>query len=366
MDAKLLNDVKKLCEPLVKLAPGIMSVWIFGSAVRPTFTKKSDIDVMVLIDDTKELDENFFAAVDRSTHEITEEGKKKKIKIHFQQPKMLTLWWALIKHGEPWTLTSIKDIEIIYDETGYIKLMNMLFEEGKLYGANEKAEKLLDRAVKRLEENRFIYLSDLSYEILLLMLDSARSILMYYNLFPADTETAIEEMYKIFEQRELNPQVLGILEEYSDLYNKISQGHLSQLTGKDIDTWIGKARVFISFMGEFIVDLENERIERDLRKAYEKTVNLCEKALRSEIEKIPSADNEKFSLFKKHFIDTGKVSKGHLETLKNLYEFNHMDPEKRRKSKDKDKEKYLGMVYIKSLELAIEDITSKNNTKVGK
>ena len=64
-------------------------------------------------------------------------------------------------------------------------------------------------------------------------------------------------------------------------------------------------------------------------------------------------------MFKKQFIDTGKVSKGHLETLKNLYEFNHMDPEKRRKNKDKDKEKYLGMVYIKSLELAIEDLTSK-------
>ncbi|MBN2101718.1 MAG: nucleotidyltransferase domain-containing protein [Candidatus Aenigmarchaeota archaeon] len=360
MDSKLLKQVQKLCEPIIKLAPGVMSVWIFGSATRKTFIpSKSDIDVMVLIDDTKELDENFFAAVDRATRDITDEGKKKNVKIHFQQPKMLTLWWALVKHGEPWAITSIKDVEIIYDESGYIKLMHMLNEEGKLFGANEKAEKLLDRAVKRLEENRFIYLSDLSYEILLLMLDSARSILMYYNIFPADPETAITELYRVFEQRELNPQVLAIFEEYNDLYNKISKGHLSQMVGKDIDTWIGKARVFISFMGEFIVDLENERIEKELAKAYDKTVQLCEKALRTTTDQIPSADGDKFSMFKKHFIDTGKVSKGHLETLKNLYEFNHMDPEKRKKNKDKDKEKYLGMVYIKSLELAIEDVTGK-------
>ncbi|NOX71847.1 MAG: nucleotidyltransferase domain-containing protein, partial [Candidatus Micrarchaeota archaeon] len=183
MDTKLFKQVRKFCEPLVKLSPGVMSVWVFGSAVRSTFTKKSDIDIMVLIDDTKELDEAFFMQVDRATRSITEEAKKKKMKLHFQQPKMLTLWWALIKHGEPWAITSIRDIQIIHDESGYIKLMNMLLKQGKLYGADEKAEKLFDRAEKRLEENRFIYLSDIAYEILLLMLDSSRSILMYYDIF---------------------------------------------------------------------------------------------------------------------------------------------------------------------------------------
>lgn len=359
MDSKLLKKVEKLCEPLLELTPGVMSVWVFGSATRSTFTSKSDIDIMVLIDDTKELNETFFMSVDKATQKITEEGKKKKIKLHFQQPKLLTLWWALVKHGEPWAITSIKDIQVIHDESGYIKLMHMLLEEGKLFGANEKAEKLFDRAEKRLEENRFIYLSDVSFEILLLMLDSARSILMYYNIFPADADTAIVEMRKIFEERQLSPQVLTILEEYSDLYKKISSGHLSMLTGKDIDTWINKARIFISFMGEFIVDLENERIENDLKKAYEKTVELCDKALKTKLGSTPKVDKEKFSMFKQHFIDTGDVSKGHLETLRNLYEFNHMGTENRKKNKDKDKEKYLGMVYIKSLELAIEDIISK-------
>ena len=53
MDLDSFKEVKRACAPLIKLRPIVKAIWVYGSAVEKQNVRGSDIDILILLDDTQ-------------------------------------------------------------------------------------------------------------------------------------------------------------------------------------------------------------------------------------------------------------------------------------------------------------------------
>lgn len=351
MDKQILTNLRSLCRPLYNLKPFVKAVWVYGSVVKKKNVKTSDIDLLVLVDDTVEnLDVDKMVGVTKAI-ELTAE--KKKIKIHFQPPKKLTLWWDLVRTGEPWTITSLRNSVIIYDPSGYATLLKKLLQKGEIYSTEQRAEKLIELAKSRINDIRQIALEKVPFEILMAMTESAQMALMYYKKFPPAPRNIACELRNAFVQKGLLPN--SIVESYEDMFDtvlKIQKGTLSEFNGKDIDKSLNRAKIFLTVIEKLLLSLEHKRREKGMEESYKTCMELCNKALKKKIKNLPKNDLDRIKLFRKKFVDTKLVGKSHYTTLADLYEYRTS----KRRRKSLEKEKYLDGTYIRSLKIAMKDI----------
>lgn len=249
MDEKTFSRVKELCRPLKGYEPDVMAVWLFGSSVKKA--KANDIDIMVLVDDTGDLTKERLAEIDREVSRIKSASKEKKLNIHFQPPQLLTKWWALMQKGEPWAITSFKDYRIIFDETGYVKLMNRLLEKGFVHNKDERAERLIERTERYMMENRENLLSTVE-ELYLAATEAAQVFLMFKSRIAFEPERIAKELAKA----KANPSVYI---EISDLAGKARKGTLSEFTGKNLDYYAMKVGKFINALEEMLLKKEGKK-----------------------------------------------------------------------------------------------------------
>jgi len=345
-----INDIKKLCVPLTRLKPFVKAIWLYGSAVRKKgFKKTSDIDILILIDDTRKIKDEFLRILRAMTDAITKQAEKKKLKLHFQPPKLLTLWWDLIRKGEPWALTSLQNPVVIYDPSDYIKLLSSLLNKGKLYNAPEKSERLLERAKEKIGEIRQISLFKVPEEILQAMSESAQIALMYLGIFPPSPKDVSRELRKHFSGM-INETLLGHYDEIYTAVRKINRGHMTELAGREIDTMINNAKQFITRMEAILIELEERKTSGEILNGYKECLVLCEKTLRNHGYNHSASEQEKLDYFKKYCVDTGEVSLEHYSILKGLADYKKAGKEEREKI-----ETHLTPVKIESLKLALRD-----------
>ena len=355
---RIIKEIKRLIKPL-KNIDEVKAIWIYGSFItKKGFKETSDIDILILIDDTKEISGLLLKKIQKEVKSIEDRGDQLGIRLHFQPPKFLTFWWDLIRHGEPWTITSLKSLYILYDPSDYIKLIHNLLKKKKIYSTEEKMETLIERAEDNMNKVRSIMLNDTPAEILKIITESAQIILMYEDKFVIDPDMIIKELKKLVNKDILTRECVDIYEEIVDIVEKIRDGYLTKFTGKDLDRFLKKSKEFISKTEEAVAKIEEIDKKEKIKEVYMESMRLCEKALekikgKKEIKKIPKSDLDKIRYFKKYFIDPGLIDKTHLETLKELYDYI-----KRKKNVNINEDKYTDKIHLRSLELALKNIIS--------
>jgi len=351
MDKQILKNLRSLCRPLYNLKPFVKAVWVYGSIVKKKNVKTSDIDILILVDDTVEnLDVDKIVGVTKAIELVAE---KENLKVHFQPPKKLTLWWDLVRTGEPWTITSLRNSVIIYDPSGYATLLKKLLQKGEAYSTEQRAEKLIEIAKLKLSEIREIALEKVPFEILMAMTESAQMALMYYKKFPPAPKNIAYELRNAFVEKGLLSN--SMVESYEDMFEtvmKIQKGTLSEFNGKDIDKSLNRAKIFLTVIEKLLLSLEYKRREKGMEESYKTCMELCDKALKKKTKNLPKNDLDKIRLFKKKFVDTKIVGKSHYTTLADLYEYRTS----KRRRKSLEKEKYLDGTYIRSLKIVMKDL----------
>ncbi len=237
MEAAKMERVQHLCKPLGRHKP-VMAVWIYGSAVKTKHPH--DIDVLVLLDDTGDLKEKGILEIEKEMQGIKGSAKKDKLNLHFQPPKFLTSWWALIQKGEPWIITSLKNFQIVYDETGYIKLVSGLIKKGIIHHRDEKAERLAARANRYYFDNRDLMLEALE-ELFQAAVEAAQIFLMFSSRMAFGPERITEELDRL----KINTDAFV---EIYDLADKARKGVLSEFSGANLDFYSRKVNRFIDML----------------------------------------------------------------------------------------------------------------------
>ncbi|RMF55156.1 nucleotidyltransferase domain-containing protein [Candidatus Woesearchaeota archaeon] len=354
-----LKEVNNLCKPLTQLHY-VKAVWVYGSALRKKELKKtSDIDILVLIDDTlPRFKQSWVAKVNLLIELISMKALKKGLKLHFQPPKKVTLWWELLMSGEPWVITSLRNSKIFHDPSGYISLLKKLLIKRNVFARERSVEKLIERSSNDLLEVKHILLNKLPQELLMITTETAQRVLAYHNRFPITTSDTVKELKKVFAHKLISKTVIDDYEELCMTVKKINKGALSEFTGRDFDRYYDKIMEFIKIMEKIYEQLEEKKIDSILKSSYLDVIRLANKAVLSCTKKHPKDNDELLKLFNEKLVKKNIIDEVHLQTLKELISFN--------KTKNKNKirkERYLSRVYINSFEIAVNELLEKNARK---
>ncbi len=357
MQDNITNALKEASSAILsKHGNRIKAMWIYGSFARGEAKPTSDIDVMTLVDDaTADISGNELAQISAGITEINDAVKEKtKVNMHFQPAKRLTDWWDLLRSGEPWVFTSMRDALPLYDPSGYVEPISRLLKEGRMIGTMERSQMLIQRAPSRLEDVRKIFLEDITSDLLLAMVESGQAVLMFYGVAPPSAKNIGSALRKhLVSKKILHRYYADMVDDFYLVTRKINHGDLTKLTAKEVHSWVTKARDFIYMMDAVFAKLEIEKKKQMIEESDSIAFAACEQLLKRK--GIKSNGKNILHLVEKELIKTGLVSKGYLDVLKKIKTMkNASDNGKLNEVTEKDV--YTSRLYAKNLEAILKEI----------
>lgn len=352
-----VDAIKDSCSRILsRYGSRIKAIWIYGSFARGDAKRTSDIDVMTLVDDaTSDISGSTLAEITDAISAINRDVKEKtKINIHFQPAKRLTDWWDLLRSGEPWVFTSMRDALPVYDPSGYVEPLSRLLKEGRLTGTSERSQLLIQRAPSRLEDVRKIFLEDITSDLLFAMVEAGQAVLMFYGIAPPSAKNLGNALRKNFVSKKiLENYYTTIVDDFYELTRKIDHSELTKLKAVEIYSWVSKARDFIYRMEDIFAKLESEKKKEMIEESNEVAFTACRNILKRKGVKVNEENILHF--VEKELVKTGLVSKGYLEILKKIKSMKEAS-DKNRLHEITEKDVYTSRLYAKNLETLLKEV----------
>jgi predicted nucleotidyltransferase/uncharacterized protein (UPF0332 family) len=364
-DEGVAAALKRIAGEVLKEYDGLIkAIWIYGSAVRKgEFKPTSDIDMMILLDDiTQKVNGAKLAEVDDAASEVAKAIKKEmNVNIHVQPPKRLSDWWDLLRGGEPWVFTSMRDAIPIYDPSGYIEPLQRLLRGGQLHGTWERAQMLLERAPYRLESAKKIFMEEITADLLLAMVESGQAVLMFSGAAPATAPTMGVELKRHFvKEKLLEGGYVDMYDDFYELTKKIEHGEMTKISGREIDRWIKRTKGFLIRMQDLFDKLEVSKKKEMIEEAHKESMDAARAAL-AKVGKSAETDKEVMKFVEEFLIKPGLVDKGYLDVLKKIFSLNDA-LEKGKLEGIPEKDIYNSRMYSKNLRAVLEGV---HNTKAS-
>ncbi len=346
-----LDAIKEACSLILsKHGEKIKAMWIYGSFARGEAKPTSDIDVMTVVDDASaDISNAELSGISSEISDINNAIKEKtKVNIHFQPAKRLTDWWDLLRSGEPWVFTSVRDALPVYDPSGYIEPLSRLLKEGRMGGTMERSQMLIHRAPSRLEEVRKIFLEDITADLLYAMVEAGQAVLMFHGVAPPSPKNLGSALRKHFVSKKiLENYYTELIDDFFAMTRKIDHGELTKITAKEVFAWVNKARDFIYRMDSIFARLEREKKKELIEESNSIAFSACKKILGKK--GIDTNDKNIIRFVEKELVNTGLVSKGYLDVLRKIRVMKTAsDNDKLQEVTEKDV--YTSRLYAKNLE----------------
>ncbi|MBN2331183.1 MAG: nucleotidyltransferase domain-containing protein [Candidatus Aenigmarchaeota archaeon] len=302
---------------LKKYGPIVRSVVLFGSTAREEWKGKSDIDVFVILDDTRQKMTPMIK--DRIDGELVKIAKDIHSQLSVQQPYLLTEFWNMVRLGHPIVFNFIREGVPVYDKDIFLPIKRLL-QMGEIKPSKEAVEKYIERGPKRIKrvENAKIYMvvEDCYYA----MLESAQAVLMFLGENPPRPSDAPEAIRKtVCKMKLLEPKYADWLLEIVKVRKDVEHKKKQSMSGIELDSWIRKTKQFVKRMQQLIVKIEIMKRENIIEKSYtimrETTLTLL-KAINKAPPKSEMSDLER--AFEEELIKTGMIPEDFLGVYQEL------------------------------------------------
>lgn len=313
---KRIELLKKFTSEVLKeYGPIIRSIVLFGSTAREEFRKESDIDIFVIVDDTR--NKISPAMRDKLEDDLERIAKSCSKQMSVQQPYMLTEFWRLVREGHPIVFNFIREGVPVFDKDIFLPIKRLL-QMGEIRPSQEAVEKFIERGPKRVKrvENALVYMvvEDCYYA----MLESAQAVLMFLGKSPPRPGDAPDALRKtIVKMKFLDESYVKALEDIIELRKKVEHRQVKTVTGAEVDEWVAKTKKFVKKMEDMIMKVEVLKRENMVERSYtimaETTMTLL-KALN----KLPQKEEPISTAFEKHLVKSGLVSDQYLKILSDL------------------------------------------------
>ena len=307
---KKAEKFKKEC--LKKYKDLIKTVFIFGSYLRDDFTEKSDLDVLVLLDDTKmRITEDFKEMV---TDELYKIAKKIDERLHLQPAWTVTEFWDMVRMNHPLLLTILRDGWALYDQ-GFFIPMKKLLERGKIPGSLEATELLMASAPQKIERAKRVKLYQISEDCYYAMLNSTQAVLMYLGKQVPDPKNTPKAMKEYLVDTKLLPKsYLSLMEEVIKFRKDVEHKKIKSISGEEVDKWIKKAERYVKKMENIYRNLQNQKKKMLVERNYEVLLKSTIYALKK-MNKLPPNPKDLPKAIKKELIEKNYLPKSYLETF---------------------------------------------------
>lgn len=301
-------------EVLKKYGPVIRSIVLFGSTARGESRGESDIDVFVILDDTRgKITPQFKEKIEDDLDVIAKKCNKQ---LSVQQPYLLTEFWGMVREGHPIIFNFIREGVPVFDRDIFTPIKRLL-QMGEIRPSKEAVEKYIERGPKRIRrvENAKIYMvvEDCYYA----MLESAQAVLMFLGKIPPRPSDAPDTLRKtLVKMKFLDDTVVKDLEDIIEIRKGVEHKRIKAVTGSDLDAWIDKTKAFVKKMQQLIVRIEVLKREGIVDKSHTimtETVLTLLKAL----DKTPKDDNL-VKAFKTCLVKPGLIHERYLDVFSDL------------------------------------------------
>jgi len=307
---KKAEKFKKEC--LKKYKDLIKTIFVFGSYLRNDFTEKSDLDVLVLLDDTKmRITDDFKEMV---TDEMYRIAKKIDERLHLQPAWTVTEFWDMIRMSHPLLLTILRDGWALYDQ-GFFIPMKKLLERGKIPGSLEATELLMASAPQKIERAKKVKLYQISEDCYYAMLNSTQAVLMYMGKQvpdPKNTPQAVKEY--MVDTKLLPKRYLELLKEVIKFRKDVEHKKIKSISGEKVDEWLKKAERYVKKMENIYKNLQNQKKKMLIDRNYEILLKSTIYTLKK-MNKLPPNPKDLPKAIKKELIEKNYLPKSYLETF---------------------------------------------------
>ncbi|MCD6274574.1 MAG: nucleotidyltransferase domain-containing protein [Candidatus Aenigmarchaeota archaeon] len=301
---------KKEC--LKKYKELIKTIFIFGSYLRKDFTKESDLDILVLLDDTKmRITEEFKDSISDYLYKVAKDIDKR---LHVQPPWTVTEFWDMVRISHPLLLTILRDGWALYDQ-GFFIPMKKLLERGKIPASLEAVELLMASAPKKIERAKTVKLYQVTEDCYYAMLNSSQAVLMYLGKpvpDPKNTPKAVKEY--LVDSKLLNKKYFDILEDIIKFRKDVEHRKIKKISGAEVDEWLKKSENYVKQMQKIYIRLQNQKKRMLIDKNYEVLLKSTIFALKK-MNKLPPNPRNLPKAIKKELIEKNYLPKSYLETF---------------------------------------------------
>jgi len=325
---KRLQEAKEFAKRVLeKYGSLIKSIVLMGSVVRGEFKPESDIDIIVILDDTlEELSGEKLDAIDDDLEKI---AKSISDKLSIQPSYTLTEFVDYAKSGHPIVYNFIKEGEPLFD-AGFFMPWKRLLRLGKIQGTREAIESYMEDAPKKLARAKTVKLLMLAEDCYYAMVNSTQAVLMFMGLEPPVPSKLYDEVMEyLVKPGLLEEEYATWLKEIVQIRKDIEHKKLLEVKGEFVDQWIERAEKYVEKMFSLLNALEIRKKEKILERTHEvmlKAAATAIKALHKLPENMQIDELEKHlgvsirDAFKRDFIDSKKIEGYYFDIWKRVEE----------------------------------------------
>ncbi len=282
----------------------VKAIVLFGSFTRGDFHEKSDIDMLVVIDDvtarlTPEMKDDFDDYLYNVAKKISEN-------MTVQPAWMLSEFWDMARIGHPLLFTIVRDGWALYD-TGFFIPVRKLLELGKIPTTLEAVEKFMETAPQKINRVETAKLYMVAEDLFYSMLNSSQAVLMYMGQNPPSPKhTPIVVKEALVDQKLLEENYLSDLQSVIDFRKAVEHKEVKDITGQQLDDYIQKAKQYVSRMEQLLLQLQKKKKENIVHRNYEVMIKAAVSALKN-MDKLPPDPKDLPNAVKTYLIDSKKV-----------------------------------------------------------
>ncbi|MBS3131679.1 nucleotidyltransferase domain-containing protein [Candidatus Woesearchaeota archaeon] len=248
------NDIEKAHifanEVYKELGALIRGVVLFGSSARKTATAKSDIDILVVIDDlqvslTPEVTEAYRLIVKNKIARVS-------TRIHVTTLRF-TAFWDYIRNGDPIGVNILRDGVALID-AGFFEPLQVLLKKGRIRPTKESIWSYYIRSPNTLHNSKW-HILQASIDLYWAVIDAAHAALMKLGEIPPTPEHVADLLEeKMVKKKLLEAKYVTIMRNFYKLMKMITHRELKEIKGEEFDRNFLIAEDFVQRMRKFIED----------------------------------------------------------------------------------------------------------------
>jgi len=226
----------------------LVGVVAFGSSVRRETTDKSDIDILVVIDDVGML---ITEAVIEGYRLIIENLVcRTSLKLHITS-MTYSSFWEHAKAGDPILVNMLRDGIALY-YTGFFTPLQLLLKQGRIRPSEESIWRYYGRAPKTLANSRW-HVLQATLDLYWAVIDSAHAALMRADQVPPTPDHIADLLEKIYVRHNLlEKKYIETMRKFYKISKEITHRDIQEVKGPEYEKLYQEADDFIKKMKKLV------------------------------------------------------------------------------------------------------------------
>lgn len=264
-----------------KLGDKLKVVAVWGSVPKGEHGVESDIDTLVILDDTKLQKDVPKDARKKIRKKVNQAAKETDERITLQYFPFLTEFWDSLRKGEPLAIEAVRNGEPVYD-TGLFMPAKRLLERGKIKATRETVKKRLKMAAAGYKKAENNLKQSLPHKLEQVMANAGQAPIMLVGKNPPAKENVPETLEEMFVEEEmLEQKYIEMAQELYD-FGKKGEKNSDEVTGEEVDEHLEKADDFVRRMHKLVSQIGSKNKVKGIVEDYKKFLKANVAALKAQ------------------------------------------------------------------------------------